>query len=404
MKKWKVKSEKIENEKRPLDILEYFIFNDITHDVRILWEDGDPLFKALDIAKILEIKNIHTSMVDFDSDEKALRLTDSPGGIQKTIVLTELGLYRLIFTSRKPIAKPFKKWVAKLIRDIQKNGKLKWEIENLKKELEKSRENEIISVRNATHNFLLQTFHNKRVVYFARFDDLDGKIFVKIGSTKNLHYTFTQRHEKDYGDIKLIHVIESRTRTDFEYFLLHHPYISKLLCREPVKLDGGVSIEVILATQDELNKVLRIANRNAHKYPNAVPDVKKDILEIQTKMESDNKKTQEQLTEIRNLILNSESIKEPQESKKVYKRELGTGKCSECNVRISNRAKKCLGCFERPKKFEITKENLHDLVITQDLSYEKIGRMYNVSGKTIRKRCVKLDVELPKRYKKIKRI
>jgi len=38
------------------------------------------------------------------------------GGKQKKWYLTELGVYRLILNSNKPIAAPFKKWVAKLIR------------------------------------------------------------------------------------------------------------------------------------------------------------------------------------------------------------------------------------------------------------------------------------------------
>ena len=188
------------------------------------------------------------------------------------------------------------------------------------------------------------------------------------------------------------------------------------MCREPVKIDGGVSIEVILATEKELNKVLRIANRNIHKYPNAIPDVKKDILEIQNKIESNNEKTQEQLSEIRNLIMKSNDktiLENPIETlptnvpkstdrnskKKEYKRTLGTGKCSECNVKISNRAKRCLKCFERPKKFDITKEELHDLIIIKDTPYEELGRKYGVSGNTIRKRCKSFDIELPKRQK-----
>ena len=57
----------------------------------------------------------------------------SIGGEQETLMLTEVGVYRLIFNSRKPIAKLFKKWVANVIKDLQKNGK--YEIENMKKEL-----------------------------------------------------------------------------------------------------------------------------------------------------------------------------------------------------------------------------------------------------------------------------
>ena len=39
------------------------------------------------------------------------------GGQQQTLFLTDLGLTRLLGQSRKPIAKPFQKWVAKVIKE-----------------------------------------------------------------------------------------------------------------------------------------------------------------------------------------------------------------------------------------------------------------------------------------------
>lgn len=41
------------------------------------------------------------------------------------------------------------------------------------------------------------------------------------------------------------------------------------------------------------------------------------------------------------------------------------------------------------------KEDLIDLIINQGLSYEKIGKMYNVSGAAIKKAALKLEIELP---------
>jgi prophage antirepressor-like protein len=79
-----------------LDILQHFIFDNTEFEVTILWENGNPLFKALDIGKILELKKIRNTLLSFDSDERVTAHTmGSLGGNQKTIMLTELGLYRL---------------------------------------------------------------------------------------------------------------------------------------------------------------------------------------------------------------------------------------------------------------------------------------------------------------------
>jgi prophage antirepressor-like protein len=43
------------------------------------------------------------------------------GGLQDQWFLTEDGIYELLFISRKPIAKEFKKWVRKLIKQIRLN-------------------------------------------------------------------------------------------------------------------------------------------------------------------------------------------------------------------------------------------------------------------------------------------
>ena len=43
------------------------------------------------------------------------------------------------------------------------------------------------------------------------------------------------------------------------------------------------------------------------------------------------------------------------------------------------------------------KEELEDLIITQNLSYESIGRMYGVTGNAIRKAAKRLGIDLPQK-------
>lgn len=50
-------------------------------------------------------------MADFDEDEKGVYTIYTLGGEQEMLTVTEAGLYRLIFKSRKPVAKRFQWWV-----------------------------------------------------------------------------------------------------------------------------------------------------------------------------------------------------------------------------------------------------------------------------------------------------
>ncbi|MGC2632379.1 MAG: BRO family protein, partial [Rhodomicrobium sp.] len=48
----------------------------------------------------------------------------TPGGSQTMIIVSEAGLFRLVFTSRKPIAEKFKRWLAhEVLPAIRKTGK-----------------------------------------------------------------------------------------------------------------------------------------------------------------------------------------------------------------------------------------------------------------------------------------
>ena len=118
-----------------MDLLQTFIFNDSKHNVRVVRNnDDEPMFCASDVGKVLGIKYIRSSIEDFDEDEKGVCTIHTLGGDQNVTFLTEQGMYKLIMRSRKPIAKPFQKWVFKVIKDIQKNGRyeMQKELDELK--------------------------------------------------------------------------------------------------------------------------------------------------------------------------------------------------------------------------------------------------------------------------------
>ncbi len=105
-----------------LELLQAFAFQG--EDVRIYGTPENPLWVTMDVARILDIKNVLENIRSFDETEKCvLSITDSIGRSQETSLVTEIGLYRLIFTSRKPQAKIFRAWVfGTVLPSIRKTG------------------------------------------------------------------------------------------------------------------------------------------------------------------------------------------------------------------------------------------------------------------------------------------
>jgi prophage antirepressor-like protein len=95
-------------------------------------------FKAADVGKILDIKNIHSSIQYFNEKEKGLHKIETPGGEQSVAVLTSRGIYRLLYGSRKPLAEKFREWAGDVLDDIifNESKELKKRLEEHEKQLE----------------------------------------------------------------------------------------------------------------------------------------------------------------------------------------------------------------------------------------------------------------------------
>lgn len=93
--------------------IENFIYNN-DFSVSVLSSfDGDLLFVAVDLAKILDYADQRNALKLLDDDEKLTVLLDRSGQKRKTWMVNESGLYHLIIKSNKPEAKSFRKWITK---------------------------------------------------------------------------------------------------------------------------------------------------------------------------------------------------------------------------------------------------------------------------------------------------
>jgi prophage antirepressor-like protein len=94
-----------------------------TQNYRIVDRNGNPWFVTKDVGKILAIRNYRDAIRDFPENEKGVVLTDTPGGPQKTSIINEHGLFRLILKSRKKVAQAFKeKLITEILPAYRKQG------------------------------------------------------------------------------------------------------------------------------------------------------------------------------------------------------------------------------------------------------------------------------------------
>lgn len=98
-------------------------FNYEDKQVRTITKDGQPWFVAKDVCEILEIGNVTDAVNRLSSQMKATSIVSTQFGSKEMNIVSEAGLYKLVFTSRKPEAEKFTDWVAsEVIPSIRKHG------------------------------------------------------------------------------------------------------------------------------------------------------------------------------------------------------------------------------------------------------------------------------------------
>jgi len=101
-----------------------FNFPETGQPVRTVSIDGEPWFVATDICGVLEISNSRMAVSRLDSDGVSTAdVIDSMGRSQRASIVSEPGLYELIFQSRKPEARSFRRWITQdVIPSIRRTG------------------------------------------------------------------------------------------------------------------------------------------------------------------------------------------------------------------------------------------------------------------------------------------
>jgi prophage antirepressor-like protein len=189
-----------------MEIVKAFQNNELDIHITVHGTCEEPLFRASDIGLILGFNDINNTVKNFTNKEKVRRSMPTLGGQQEVNFLTEIGLYKLLFKSRKEIAIQFQNWVCDVIKEIRLNG-----IYDLKKQLDiKDKENteklkkqmiikdqEISTVKEKT---MIDSFDDKPLVYIGTVEEdiILGVRVVKFGLSNGVG-TRIATHKREIG-------------------------------------------------------------------------------------------------------------------------------------------------------------------------------------------------------------
>ena len=267
-----------------MDIVKAFNANDLHTEIIIKGTIDDPLFRASDVGVILEISNIRMSITDFDDSEKrAVSTTDGTGRLQDITFLTEKGLYKVLFRSRKPIAQKFQNWVCDVIKEIRVTG-----IYNMQKEIDKKQE-ELVSLETtkekektrAVEKVIIAQFpQNTECVYFGTIDNTNekGEKLIKFGISNDLSLRVLD-HRKKYMNFRLVSAYRVQNKTEIENLMKKHPKIQKHL--RMIKVNDKCKTEIL--AYDEVNMTIE----KLKKYIQDIIDSRKLCMENFIKMENE---------------------------------------------------------------------------------------------------------------------
>lgn len=94
------------------------------HELDIYGTKEEPLFLAVEVAKLIDYSVGHTSHMlnTVDPDEKLVATIVRAGQRREMWFLTEYGFYEVMMQSRKPVARRFKSSVKRILKDIRLRG------------------------------------------------------------------------------------------------------------------------------------------------------------------------------------------------------------------------------------------------------------------------------------------
>lgn len=88
-------------------------------EIRFIEKDSEYWAIAGDVAKALGYSHAPSMLRMIDQEDKGVHNVHTLGGKQKSIIISEYGIYEAIWNSRRGEAQEFKKWVKQVIKELR---------------------------------------------------------------------------------------------------------------------------------------------------------------------------------------------------------------------------------------------------------------------------------------------
>jgi len=275
-----------------MDIVKAFNSNDLHTEIIIKGDVQNPLFRASDIGLVLDMGNIRTTINDFNETEKVVHSMDTPGGLQNVTFLTEKGLYKVLFKSRKPIAEKFQNWVCEIIKELRLKGTydLEQQLKQTKIELTQveDKKNKEYEQKLAKEKFLerekvlLKEFETiGSIFYIIKVKTFEnGQYIVKVGESRIGILGRYKEHKYKYPECLLLDCFLVNRSKDFETFIKDNENISPSNVRDLPGYESDTEL-FLIGKNLSYKTLLNIVNNNKKYFNDNNNEVKKLELELE---------------------------------------------------------------------------------------------------------------------------
>jgi prophage antirepressor-like protein len=275
-----------------MEIVKAFNSNELHTEIIIRGTHEEPLFRASDIGEILEICNIRTSIQQFDDTERHVHTMDTSTGPKQVTFLTEKGLYKVLFKSRKPIAEKFQDWVCEVIKELRLKGTydLQQQLEQAKVEItqieDKNKKEYDIQLAKEKilerEKVLLKEFETIGAIFYIikvkTFEN--GQYIVKVGESRIGIVNRYKEHKYKYDECLLLDCFLVNKSKDFETFIKENEFIRP---SKVTDLPGHEKEQELFLIGKNLSykTLLNLVNNNTKYFNDNNNEVKKLELELE---------------------------------------------------------------------------------------------------------------------------
>jgi prophage antirepressor-like protein len=294
--------------------------------ISILHEDIDNkkvyYFKASDVGKVLGIVNIHSTIQNYEEDdERVIRKAYDPQmNLQNTTFLSSQGVYRLLYNSKKEIAKKFRKWAGNILDDIifNQSNELKKQIESKDKLLEEKDTllqdsfnqliNKDLENKRKIEMTLKNSFNKRSLVYLIKIT-INDEIIYKFGHTDDITTRLSNHKNQICKNAELVYCIESKDNKMLERLLIDYLEQYKFRIKRIIndkhqtELLKVNDIEMVKNKLIELNKYIENEKLLIIKLQNKIIDLENENIQLKREsLENESRNESQKIKELKNKI------------------------------------------------------------------------------------------------------